>query len=167
MKVAVGCDHRGVRLRARVIDVIKRLGHEPVIFGAEGPEPVDYPDVAFRVARAVADGECDRAVLLCGTGIGMAIAANKVPGIIAATCHDDITTELSRRHNDANVLCLSAELLSENLVDRIVEIFLTAEFEGGRHERRLNKIREYEKGRKLPELPESDKCRQDQHAERN
>ena len=152
MKVAVASDHRGVQMRPRVIEIVRNLGHEPIDYGVDSPTPVDYPDVAFTVARAIVEGECDCGILLCGTGVGMAIAANKVPGIIAATCHDEITTELSRRHNDANILCLSAELLGERIVERIIEIFLTTEFEGGRHSRRLNKIRQYEQGRSLPQI---------------
>ncbi len=153
MKVAVASDHRGVKIRPRVIEIVRHLGHEPVDYGVDHPSPVDYPDVAFTVARTIVDGKCDCGILLCGTGVGMAIAANKVPGIIAATCHDEITTELSRRHNDANILCLSAELLGERTIERAIEIFLTTEFEGGRHARRLNKIRQYEQGRKPPEMP--------------
>jgi ribose 5-phosphate isomerase B len=113
--------------------------------GADGNESVDYPDVAAVVAEKVSKGEVDRGILICGTGIGMCIAANKFTGVRAAPCHDDITAEMSRRHNDLNVLCLSADLLGEKLIDRMVEIWLNTEFEGGRHARRVEKITELEK----------------------
>ena len=108
--------------------------------GSHGREDVDYPDVAQVVARKVGSGEVDRGILICGTGLGMCIAANKIPGIRAAPCYDDITAEMSRRHNDLNVLCLSGDMLGERLVDRLVEIWLTTPFEGGRHARRIQKI---------------------------
>src|SRR5262249_21988969 len=104
----------------------------------------DYPDFAFRVAHAVSDGAADRGILVCGTGIGMCIAANKVAGVRAAPCHDSITAEMSRRHNNANVLCLSADLLGEELIERMVKIWLETEFENGRHARRVEKIQRYE-----------------------
>src|SRR5205814_7734277 len=103
-------------------------------------------DFAFEVSRAVSEGRVQRGILICGTGIGMTIAANKVPGVRAAPCHDSITAEMSRRHNDANVLCLSADLLGEELIDRMVRIWLETEFEGGRHARRVEKIQKYEDG---------------------
>jgi ribose 5-phosphate isomerase B len=105
---------------------------------------VDYPDFAIDVATAVREARADRGILICGTGIGMCIAANKVPGIRAAPCHDSITAEMSRRHNDANVLCLSADLLGEELIDRMVRIWLETPFEGGRHARRVEKITRFE-----------------------
>ncbi len=120
--------------------LLQRLGHELVDVGPESKKSVDYPDFAFSVAKAVSDGVVERGILICGTGIGMAMAANKVRGVRACPCHDSITAEMSRRHNDANVLCLSADLLGEELIERMVRIFLTSQFEGGRHARRLNKI---------------------------
>ena len=108
--------------------------------GSNDPEPVDYPDVADAVGRKVAGGEADRGILVCGTGLGMCIAANKVTGVRAAPCHDDLTAEMSRRHNDLNVLCLSADMLGERLIDRMVKIWLDTPFEGGRHARRVDKI---------------------------
>ena len=108
--------------------------------GDFGGEAVDYPDIAARVARKVSHGEVDRGILICGTGLGMCITANKFPGVRAAPCHDDLTAEMSRRHNDANILCLSADLLGERLVDRMIEIWLSTAFEGGRHARRIAKI---------------------------
>ena len=112
--------------------------------GPDSGDSVDYPDFAFQVALAVHEGRADRGILVCGTGIGMCIAANKVAGVRAAPCHDSITAEMSRRHNDANVLCLSADLLGEELIDRMVRIWLETEFEGGRHARRVEKITRFE-----------------------
>lgn len=144
MKVAVGSDHRGFEVKRRLVLIVQQLGHAVLDLGPLGTEAVDYPDFAFSVAQAVSEGRADRGILICGTGIGMCIAANKVKGIRAAPCHDSITAEMSRRHNDANVLCLSADLLGEELIDRMVRIWLETEFEGGRHARRVEKIRHWE-----------------------
>jgi ribose 5-phosphate isomerase B len=144
MRIAVGSDHRGVELRAKLIGFLQELGQEVVDVGSYDGEDVDYPDVAALVARKVASKEVDRGILLCGTGVGMCIAANKIPGVRAAPCHDDITAEVSRRHNDLNVLCLSGDLLGEKLADRLVEIWLNTPFEGGRHARRNEKIAQLE-----------------------
>jgi len=140
MRIAVGSDHRGVSMRLKVIDLLGRLGQEVVDLGTNEPGSVDYPNVAAEVAGRVSRGEVDRGILICGTGLGMSIAANKFPGVRAAPCHDYVTAEMSRRHNDLNVLCLSGDILGERLVDRLVEIWLTTEFEGGRHQRRVDKI---------------------------
>ncbi|MCA8988300.1 MAG: ribose 5-phosphate isomerase B [Planctomycetaceae bacterium] len=145
MRVAVGSDHRGFDLKSRIIDRLHSLGHEATDLGPETNTSVDYPDFAVQVADAVASKKVDRGVLICGTGMGMCIAANKIRGIRATACHDEVTAEMSRRHNDANVLCLSAELLGEQLVDRMIEIWMGTEFEGGRHARRLEKISSFEK----------------------
>jgi ribose 5-phosphate isomerase B len=145
MKVALGSDHRGFDVKRRIAHVLQQLGHEVLDFGPGSAESVDYPDFAFLVAEAVSNGRAERGILICGTGIGMCIAANKVKGIRAAPCHDSITAEMSRRHNDANVLCLSADLLGEELIDRMVRIWLETDFEGGRHARRVDKIRQHEK----------------------
>ena len=112
--------------------------------GTFSPDAIDYPDIAAHVADKVSRGEVDRGILVCGTGLGMCIAANKFPGVRATPCHDDITAELSRRHNDSNVLCLSADLLGERLIDRMIEIWLTTPFDGGRHQRRVQKITDLE-----------------------
>jgi ribose 5-phosphate isomerase B len=144
MRIAVGSDHRGVSMRAKIIRLLTRLGHEVTDLGTHADESVDYPDVAALVARQVCNKEVDRGILVCGTGLGMCIAANKFPGVRAAPCHDDLTAEMSRRHNDLNVLCLSGDILGERLVDRLVEIWLRTEFEGGRHARRIRKIVELE-----------------------
>jgi ribose 5-phosphate isomerase B len=146
MRIAVGSDHRGYLAKQRIISALQKWQHEVQDMGTNGEDSVDYPDFALRVAHAVSSGDADRGILICGTGIGMCIAANKVPGIRAAPCHDSITAEMSRRHNDANVLCLSADLLGEELVDRMLRIWLTTEFEGGRHARRVAKIKEFEEG---------------------
>jgi ribose 5-phosphate isomerase B len=136
MRIAVGTDHRGYYIRSKLVDLLERLGHEVDDVGTFSEEAVDYPDVAAQVAQKVSHGEVDRGVLVCGTGLGMAIAANKFHGVRAAPCHDDLTAEMSRRHNDSNVLCLSSDLLGERLIDRMVELWLSTPFEGGRHARR-------------------------------
>ena len=140
MRIAVGSDHRGVELRAKLISYLNELGQEVVDLGTNDSADVDYPDIAALVARKVSNQEVDRGILVCGTGVGMCIAANKIPGVRAAPCHDDITAEISRRHNDLNVLCLSSDLLGEKLADRLVEIWLKTPFDGGRHARRNEKI---------------------------
>lgn len=144
MRVAIGADHRGFNLKGKLLGLVERLGHEMVDVGAFGPESVDYPDVALRAAQRVAGGQSDRAILICGTGVGMCIAANKVVGVRAATCPDELTAELCRRHNDVNVLCLSADVPGESIVGRVVEVWLATEFEGGRHARRVQKITQFE-----------------------
>ena len=144
MKIAVGSDHRGFEVKRRIIAVLQQLGHEVLDVGPAGRDSVDYPDYAFQVALAVGEGRAQRGVLICGTGIGMCIAANKVKGVRAAPCHDSITAEMSRRHNDANVLCLSADLLGEELIERMLRIWLATEFESGRHARRVDKISRFE-----------------------
>ncbi len=146
MKIAVGSDHRGYRAKQRLVPALRQLGHEVEDAGPQSDESVDYPDFAFAVARAVGEGRAERGVLICGTGIGMCIAANKVHGVRAAPCHDPITAEMSRRHNDANVLCLSADLLGEELLDRMVRTWLETPFESGRHARRVEKITRFEAG---------------------
>lgn len=146
MRIAVGSDHRGVEMRVKLIELLHQLGQEVVDMGSHGEDPVDYPDVAALVAWKVSDGEVDRGILICGSGLGMCIAANKIPGVRAAPCYDDLTAELSRRHNDLNVLCLSGDMLGEKLADRLVEIWLNTEFEGGRHARRNRKIADMERG---------------------
>lgn len=140
MRIAIGSDHRGVAQRLRVIGLLERLGHEVIDCGSHTEEAVDYPDIAADVATRVSEGTVDRGILLCCTGVGMAIAANKVPGVRAATCHDEVTAEMSRRHNDLNVLCLSAEMIGTEEQDKIVRTWLDTAFEGGRHARRVAKI---------------------------
>jgi ribose 5-phosphate isomerase B len=144
MKVAIASDHRGYHLKEKVITLLKGKGHEVIDDGPSSEASVDYPDFAALVAKKVSSGAADRGILICGTGIGMAIAANKFPGVRAAACVDEVTAELSRRHNDLNVLCLSGDLLSSRSTERLVEIWMSTEFEGGRHERRVQKIRDLE-----------------------
>jgi len=144
MKIVVASDHRGVNVRERILDIIHGLGFEGVDFGANGEESVDYPDYASKVAGSVSSAEADRGILVCGTGIGMCIVANKFDGVRAAPIHDDITAALSRQHNDLNVLCLSADLISDQALERIVTTWLKTEFEGGRHARRLEKVAKIE-----------------------
>ena len=146
MRIAVGSDHRGVDMRAKLVELLEQLGQDVVDMGSHGDDPVDYPDIAALVGRKVAAGEADRGILICGSGLGMCIAANKIPGVRAAPCYDDVTAELSRRHNDLNVLCLSGDMLGDRLVDRLVEIWLSTPFDGGRHARRLQKIFDLESG---------------------
>ena len=150
MKIAIGSDHRGFEVKRRIVTLLGQLDHEVIDVGPAGKDSVDYPDFAFQVAQAVGTGAAQRGILICGTGIGMCIAANKVPGVRAAPCHDSITAEMSRRHNDANVLCLSADLLGEELIDRMVKIWLETDFEGGRHARRVEKIVRFEGGQHAP-----------------
>jgi ribose 5-phosphate isomerase B len=147
MKIAIGSDHRGFDVKRRIVALLERMKHEVVDVGPIASESVDYPDFAFEVANAVSRGGVDRGILICGTGIGMCIAANKVVGVRAAPCHDSVTAEMSRRHNDANILCLSADLLGGELLDRMVKIWLETEFEGGRHARRVEKITKFEADR--------------------
>ena len=144
MKIAVGNDHRGVAVKQRLADMLKGLGHTVDDLGAGSAASVDYPDYAFPVAEAVATGRDERGLLICATGHGMCIAANKVHGVRAVNCRDVVDAEMSRLHNDANVLCLSADLLSEEVIERMVKTWLETKFEGGRHERRLEKVKRYE-----------------------
>lgn len=144
MRIAIGSDHRGYAVKCKLIELLNRLGQEVIDAGPASNESVDYPDIAAVVGSQVSSGAVERGILICGTGIGMCIAANKYPGVRAAPCHDDLTAEMSRRHNDLNVLCLSADMLGEKLIDRMVEIWLKTEFEGGRHARRVDKIGEME-----------------------
>ncbi len=145
MNIALSSDHRGYRAKESIKKYLSADGHKVRDFGCENPASCDYPDIAMPAAESVAAGEADRGIFLCGTGIGMSITANKVRGIRAALCHDELTAELSRRHNDANVLCLPADLVGEELIRRVIDVWLRTEYEGGRHARRLAKITEYEK----------------------
>jgi ribose 5-phosphate isomerase B len=144
MKIAVGSDHRGVRIKGQILSQLAELGHEGIDVGPHDTESVDYPDYARKVASAVSAGDVDRGILICGTGMGMSITANKFAGVRAVTCHDDVTAEMSRRHNDANIMCLSADMLGDRLLGRIVDLWMRTEFEGGRHQRRIEKITQLE-----------------------
>ncbi len=144
MKIAVANDHRGVEAKEEIKAIIAQLGHECIDFGVTGDAPADYPDLAYDAALAVSQKKADRAILVCGTGIGMSIAANKVKGIRAALCYDELNAKISREHNNANVLCLSGDLLGANVLRKMVEVWLTTEFSGGRHQRRVDKIQAIE-----------------------
>jgi ribose 5-phosphate isomerase B len=145
MKIVMGSDHRGYAVKQRLAGALAKLGHEIRDLGVDtGDGAADYPDFAIPVSEAVAKGEADRGILVCGTGFGMCIAANKVAGIRAVSCRDPIEAEMSRRHNDANVLCMSADFLGQDLIDRLVQVWLATDFEGGRHQRRVEKIAQYE-----------------------
>ncbi len=150
MRIAVGSDHRGVDMRSKLVELLDRLGQEVIDLGAHESEDVDYPDVAALVAEKVSEEEVDRGILICGTGLGMCIAANKISGVRAAPCYDALTAELSRRHNDLNVLCLSGDILGEKAVDRLVQTWLDTPFDGGRHARRIEKIANLENGNGKP-----------------
>jgi ribose 5-phosphate isomerase B len=144
MKFAIASDHRGVKLKSRLVQMLSDHGHDVQDFGPTSEESVDYPDFAVKVSKAVSCKGAERGILICGTGLGMCITANKFRGVRAALCFDEVTAEMSRRHNDANVLCMSADLISEQLIARITEIFAQTEFEGGRHARRIEKIADVE-----------------------
>jgi ribose 5-phosphate isomerase B len=139
MKIAIGCDHTGVSLKQHLLSSILEK-YEVIDMGANSTQSVDYPDIAKKVAQAVARDEVDRGILICGTGIGMAMAAGKVDGIRAAGCSEPYSAEMSRRHNDANVLCLGARVIGVGIAQQIVERWLNTAFDGGRHERRIAKI---------------------------
>ncbi len=139
MRIAIGCDHRGLNLKQFVIKLIAEAEHSYEDFGCYTTDSVDYPDIAKDVAEAVARGDFEYGILICDTGIGMSIVANKVKGIRAASCHDAFGAQRARQHNDANILCLGAEE-ERGLISEIVEAFLAYAFEGGRHQRRVDKI---------------------------
>ena len=147
MKIAVGSDHRGYSAKEVAKSIVLQMGHEVIDMGADSDDPVDYPDVAYTAAQAVSHQEVDRAILICATGIGMCITANKIHGVRAALCHDEFSAEVSRDHNDSNILCVSADQTGEGLLRKMVEAWLTSDFSGGRHQRRLNKITAIEQGK--------------------
>ena len=140
MKLAAACDHGGLTLKNAIIAHLKELGHEVEDFGTYSADSCDYPDFAEPAARAVANGECERGVVICTTGIGISICCNKVNGVRCALCADPLSAEMTRRHNDANMLAMGQGIVGENLALRIVDTFLTTEFEGGRHQRRVDKM---------------------------
>ena len=152
MKIAIGSDHRGFEIKQQIMAIATELGHECIDVGTGDNNPVDYPDLAYLAAKAVSNNEADRAILSCATGIGMSMAANKVNGIRAALCHDELSAQISRDHNDANVLCLSADQVGAVLLRKMVEVWLSTEFSGGRHERRVRKIIAIEEGKDPREL---------------
>ncbi len=148
MKIMIGSDHHGIDTRMNLGRVVATLGHEVIDCGPtpDNPQPIDYPDVAVPIAQAVSEGKVDRGILICGTGIGMSIAANKFPGVRAAPVVDVFSAELSRRHNDLNVLCLSGDMLAESTIKEVVKTWLETSFSGAdRHRRRLERLSEIEK----------------------
>jgi ribose 5-phosphate isomerase B len=148
MRIAIGVDWIGYELKQGLIELMEeKLGHEVLDFGANSDEPCDYPDFAEAVGRAVAGGEVDRGIVVCGTGIGMSIAANKIPGVRAALCHDAFTTALSRSHNDANVLAMGVWVVSLPHARELVELWLETPYDGGRHVPRLEKIARLDQNR--------------------
>jgi ribose 5-phosphate isomerase B len=152
MKIAIGSDHRGFETKQQVKAIITQLGHEFIDVGTTDSNPVDYPDPAYSAAMAVSEGKAERAILACATGIGMSIVANKIRGIRAAICHDELNARISRDHNDANVLCISGDQIGEVLLRKIVEVWLDTEFAGGRHRRRVKKITAIEEGKPPKEV---------------
>ena len=146
MKIAVACDHGGLNLKNAVIAYVKKLGHECIDFGTYNTDSCDYPDFALKAAEAVASKECERGILVCSSGIGVSIVANKVPGVRCAHCHDTYCAKYTRLHNDANVIAFGEKVVGEGLMQEMVSLFLSTPFEGGeRHERRVAKITEIEK----------------------
>lgn len=142
IKIAIGSDHGGFEYKASIIKALQVKGYDVVDMGTYSPESCDYPLIAKKVARAVAKGDFEKGILVCGTGIGMSMAANKVKGIRAAVCGDTFSARATRAHNNANILCLGQRVVGEGLALDIVDIWLTTKFEGGRHERRVNMIEE-------------------------
>lgn len=142
--IAIGCDHRGLALKQVIMPFLQKAGHSYQDFGCYNTDPVDYPDIAQKVGEAVASGNFDQGILICNTGIGMSITANKIKGIRAALCCDAFAARLARQHNDANVLCLRGEAIDTKSALEIVKTFLATDFEGGRHVQRVNKIRALE-----------------------
>ena len=154
MRIAVGADHLGLPLKDSVKAHLESVGHEVVDFGVTDTTPVDYPDVAVEVAEAIADGRFERAVLVCGTGIGMAMTANKVPGVRAANVADPYSAERARASNDAQVLCLGARVVAPHVADILVDHWLAAEFQGGDSTRKVDKIRALDEARLPRPIPD-------------
>jgi len=146
MKLALACDHGALTLKQKVRQHLEAQGHTVVDFGTNTPDSCDYADFGIPAAKAVASGECDRGIVLCTTGIGMSMSANKVKGIRCALCADSVTAEMTRRHNNSNMLAMGAGVVGPLLAERIVDTFLNTEFEGGRHERRVNLMMDIENG---------------------
>jgi len=145
MRIAIGSDHAGFAMKQMIVGLLSELGHSYKDFGCFNSNSVDYPDIARPVAEAVSNKSFDRGILVCSTGIGMSIVANKVPGIRAAVCHDTFSARRAREHNDANVLCLGEWVIGQGLMREIVTTYLSADFAGGRHARRVEKIHAIER----------------------
>lgn len=149
MKIALACDHAALDMKNDLLEFLKKLGMETCDFGTYESESCDYPIFAARAAKAVVSGDCDRGIVLCGTGIGVSIAANKVPGIRCALCSEPFSAELTRRHNDANMLAIGARVIGPELARAIAQTFLETAYEGGRHQRRLDLLTALENGEQL------------------
>jgi len=145
MKIAIGNDHAATALKFEIMDYVKELGHEVINFGTDTNDSCDYPEFGERVGRAVVDGEADCGILICGTGVGISIAANKVNGVRAAVCSDCATARLVKQHNDANILAFGARIVGSELAKDMVKAYLEAEFMGDRHQRRVDMFAEIEK----------------------
>ena len=144
MKISLGCDHGAFTLKEHIKDYLAQKGHEVVDCGTYSADSCDYPVFAQAAAQKVASGECERGIVMCTTGIGISISANKVKGVRCALCSEPYSAEMTRRHNDANMLAMGAGLIGQNMADRIVDTFLSTEFEGGRHQRRVDRMMEIE-----------------------
>ena len=145
MRIALGCDHRGLETKQAIINLLQKSKHSYQDFGCDTMDPVDFPDIARKVGEVVASGNFDQGILICSTGIGMSIAANKIKGIRAALCHNTFNAQRARQHNDANILCLGAADVNADSVLEVVQTYLSADFEGGRHIKRVNKIKALER----------------------
>ena len=151
MRIAIGNDHGGVDMKNHVVGWLEKNGYEVVNFGTDSIENTDYPIYAEKVAKAVVSGECDRGILICGTGIGISISANKIHGVRCALCSEPVSTALSRQHNDANIVAMGARTIGPVMAEEIVRTFLTTEFQGGRHARRVEKIMALDRGESVQE----------------
>ena len=145
IKIALASDHGGFNLKSKIKDYLQSNGYEISDFGTDSTESCDYPDYALPAAEEVASGKCDRGIIVCTTGVGVSIVANKVPGVRCALCQDEYCAEFTRRHNNANVLALGGKVVTEEIALKLVDIFLNTEFEGGKHQRRVEKITAVEK----------------------
>ena len=149
MKIAIGNDHGGVALKQHLVRYLEGKGFEVVNFGSDVTESTDYPIYAERVGRAVVSGECDRGILICGTGIGISISANKLHGVRCALCSEPVSAQLARQHNDANIVAMGARTIGPVMAEGIVDVFLNTEFQGGRHQRRVDKIMMLDRGQSV------------------
>jgi ribose 5-phosphate isomerase B len=150
LKISIGSDHRGVHIKGRLIQALSAAGFSISDEGTDSEKTVDYPDYAQQVAKKVSNGDADRGILICGTGIGMSITANKFLGVRAASCYDEVMVEMSRRHNNVNVLCLPGDMIGDRPVDELVLMWLQTDFDGGRHADRLKKIADIETSSRKP-----------------
>ena len=146
MKIAIGNDHGGVELKRHLVQYLEGKGFEVVNFGSDVTESTDYPIYAERVSKAVVSGECDKGILICGTGIGISISANKIHGVRCALCSEPVSAQLARQHNDANIVAMGARTIGPVMAEGIVDVFMSTEFQGGRHQRRVDKILMLDRG---------------------